>query len=840
MADKHPPAFDAWFQARVPEIPAAGARAVLEQEEPANPAFLAHYRRDQTGGLDARAVRRVLEAGELFAKLRSRQAIIVESIERHATLPPELRERILACFDPDALEDLYHPYRQQKKNRGLTAREAGLGPLADWIWDCGHGSETPQPGQTLELWAFTFRNEEKGIKDAKSAIEGARDILVERVAGTPELRALVRSAYFEAGVIHAARAAKAKPQSRFESYFAFHERIAALAEPAGAARYLALRRGQAEDELQLSMGGGPGDPEFEPRLVVAFEQAACAVADSPGAEVLRHAARIALKNDVRTAIENEVHRTLTDAAFAVIAAGFAESARRRLLAPPFGARPVVGIDPGPCGAALVALDAGGVLLASLVLPLATDEHKAGAGAQLASFALAHAPAAVAIGDGAGGRELELVARAGLRAAGQELPVVLVSELGASGWAASEAARAEMPESEPAVRAAVSLARRLQDPLGELVRLDPKALGTGQHHHDVPHALVHRATAAAIEDAVTGVGVDLNTASRALLARVPGLSPAAAAAIAEHRDAHGRFQSRRGVLEVAGVAAAEFEQAAGFLRVRGGEHPLDATAVHPERYAVLEALAARHGRAVGDLLGEGAALLREASELDQELGPLTRASIVTALEQAGRDPRPPFVPFAFRDDVRAIEDLKPGMACPGLVTNVTTFGVFVDVGARQDGLVHVSQLPPARTSEAKPPLQPGDRVEVRVLKVDLEKKQVSFTMKPRPERRPPAVRAPRGRERPEARPAGERPRPPAGMRPATDKRPDRPRTRPQGSPPPPVERPPSERPQGRERSKTAAGRGAGPAAPAVRKPEPRRPAFNNPFAVLAGLKKPDKE
>ena len=836
MADKHPPAFDAWFQARVPGIPTAGARAVLEAER-ANPAFLAHYRRDRTGGLDAKDVRRVLEAGELFAKVRSRQAIIVESIERHATLAPELRERILACFDPDALEDLYHPYRQQKKNRGLLAREAGLGPLADWIWDCGHGNETPQEGQTLELWAFTFRNEEKGVKDAKSAIEGARDILVERIAGTPELRALVRRAYFEAGMIHSSRSAKAKPQSRFESYFAFQERIATLCEPGSAQRYLALRRGQAEDELQLSMGGGPGDPDFEARLVAAFEQAACAVADSPGAEVLRHAARIALKNDVRTAIENEVHRTLTDAALAVIVTGFADTARRRLLAPPFGALSVLGIDPGPRAASLAAVGASGTLVASLTVPLATDEQKAGVGAQVASFALAHAAAAVAIGDGAGGRELELVARAGLRAAGSELPVVLVSEAGASGWAASEAARAELPDAEPGVLAAVSIARRLQDPLSELVRLDAKALGTGQHHHDVPHALVHRAIAAAIEDAVASVGVDLNTASRALLTRVPGLSAAAAAAIVEHRAAHGLFSTRRAVLEVPGVAEAEFEQAAGFLRVRGGEHPLDATAVHPERYAVLEALAARHGRSAADLLGEGAALVREASELDQELGPLTRASIVTALEQAGRDPRPPFVPFAFRDEVRAIEDLKPGMLCPGLVTNVTTFGVFVDVGARQDGLVHVSQLPAARTSDAKPQLQPGDRVEVRVLKVDLEKKQVSLTMKPRAERRPPADRAPRARDRPQARPSSERPRPPVGKRPAAEKRPDRPSTRPQGAPPA-VDRPRPERPPGRERP-PAAGRGAGVAPPVARKPEPRRPAFNNPFAVLAGLKKPDK-
>jgi uncharacterized protein len=830
VAETLPPAFDAWFQARAPEIPVAGARAVLELEERASAAFLAHYRRDLTGGLDAAALRRVLEAGELFAKVRSRQAIVVESIERHATLSPELRERILSCFDPDALEDLYHPYRQQKKNRALAAREAGLAPLADWIWDCGHGLETPQPGQTLELWAFTFRNEDKGVPDAKSAIEGARDILTERLAGTPELRAAVRRAYFEEGWLFAVKSAKAKPHSRFESYFAFRERLASLREPLGTHRYLALRKGQAEDELMLSMSGGPDAPEFEARLVAAFEQAACSVADSPGAEVLRHAARIALKNDVRTAIENEVHRTLTEAAFALIAAGFADSARRRLLAAPFGARPVLGIDPGPRGCQLAMVDGGGGPGASQSVELSTDEQKAAAGAQLAAFAVTHAAAAVAIGDGARGRELQLVARAGLRAAGQELPVVLVSEAGASGWAASDAARAELPDAAPAVRAAVSIARRLQDPLGELVKLDSKTLGAGQHHHDVPHALVHRAVDAAIEDAVASVGVDLNTASRALLARVPGLSPALAGAIVEHRSARGAFATRRGLLDVPGVSESVFRQAAGFLRVRGGEHPLDATAVHPERYAVLEALAARHARAVGDLLGAGASLVRDAQELDAELGPLTRAFVATALEQAGSDPRPPFVAFAFRDDVRGIEDLKPGMVCPGLVTNVTSFGAFVDVGARQDGLLHVSQLVPAKASTPRAPLQPGDRVEVRVLKVDLEKKQVSLSMKPRPERRPAAARKPAPpRPGPERRTATDRPRPAAaGQRQPPEKRTDRPR----------AQRP---RPQlpGRERPPVPAGRPMAAKPAADRKPEARRPAFNNPFAVLAGLKKNDK-
>ncbi len=847
VAETPPPAFDSWFAARIPEIPAKGARAALELAAAgATVPFIARYRRDRTLGLDARSIRRVLEAGELFARVRSRQTIILESIERHATLSPELGERILATFDPDALEDLYHPYRQQKKNRALAAHEAGLSPLADWIWDCGHGSETPQDGQTLELWAFTFRNEEKGVPDAKSAIEGARDILVERLAGTPELRALVRGVYFEKGFLHAARTPKAKAHGRFEIYFAFHERIASLRQPQNTHRYLAVRRGQAEDELQLSLGGAADDAEFETRLVAAFEAAACTVPESPGAEVLRHAGRIALKNDVRTAIENEVHRVLKDAADAVIVASFAESVSRRLLAAPFGPRPVLGVDPDPRGGCRVAaVDATGGLRASRIVEMQTQEQKAIAGELLAGFAREHAAEAMAIGDGAGSREAELLARAGLRSAGVEVPVVLVSEAGAGGWASGEAARTEFPEAEPAVRAAVSIARRLQDPLAELVKLEPKALGAAQHHHDVPHVLLQRALDAVIEDVVASVGADLNAAPRSLIARVPGLSQGLAAAIVEHRAAHGPFVTRLQLLGVPQLSESVFEQAAGFVRVKGGEHPLDDSAVHPERYAALEALAARHTKTVGELKGAGAALLRDARELDQELGPLTHADVAIALEHAGEDPRKHFAPFAFRDDVRTIEQLKPGMLCPGLVTNVTSFGVFVDVGAQQDGLVHVSQLGAKRAEDPAPALQPGDRVEVRVLKVDLEKKQVSLTMRPRPERKPGPPRKPVHRSEPRRGPAAVASGEAKTTRPTRERRdappPERPqRPRPEGPRTPSAARPARrERPDATPASRPPTAKPATERPGSDRRPEPRRQAFNNPFAVLAGLKKNDK-
>ena len=836
MSESPPPAFDPWFEARCPQIPLAGARAVLGlAAEGATVPFIARYRKERTGGLDEVAVRRALEAGGVFEKILSRQRIIAESIERHATLTPELRERILATFDLDALEDLYHPYRQQKKNRALAAREAGLEPLADWIWHCGHGTETPQEGQTLELWAFTFRNEEKSIPDAKSAVEGARDILVERLAGAPELWALVRRAYFDHGWLRATKAEKAKPHSKFETYFAFQEKVSALREPANSHRYLAVRRGQAEDELQVSVGGPPDDAEFEARLVATFEAAACTVPDSPGAEVLRHAGRIAFKNNVRTSIENEVHRELKDAADAAAAHVFAENVRRKLLEAPFGPKPVLGVDPGiRTGCKLSAVDAAGRFLAADVVHLLTDEQKAAGRETVVRLAREHAPLAVAVGNGTGSREAEVFVRGALREAGLDAPVVLVSEAGASVYSTSDTARAEFPDLDPTVRGAISIARRLQDPLAELVKVEPRSIGVGQYQHDVAHTALQRALDAVVEDCVNAVGVDLNTASRHLLAHVAGLGPALAGAIVEQREKQGLFRSRQQLLEVPRLGPKAFEQAAGFLRVRGGEHPLDDTGVHPERYAALEALASRLGKGIAELLGPGAALVREAVSLKEEMGALTWEDVVAELEKPGRDPREAFSPFSFREDVQKLEDLKPGMACPGIVSNVTNFGAFVDIGVHHDGLVHVSQLGAKFVKDPKTALKPGDRIEVRVLKVDFEKKQVSLTMRPAAQRKPPA--RPKPARRPEtrpARPASPDTTPPTEARSARPERPrrpsppgERPRPRPPAGPPS-AERP---RPEHPAEARRPPGR-----PPVDRRPEPRRQVFNNPFAVLAGLK-----
>jgi len=809
-----PPAFVPWFEARCPDIPVPGALAVFELAAAgASVPFIARYRREATSNLDEAAVRRCLEAREQWDRVVARQDIILESIVRHSTLAPELRERIRATHDPAALEDLYLPFRQRKKSRRDAAREAGLEPLADWIWGCGHGTEAPQEGQTLELWAFTFRNEEKSIPDAKSAIEGARDILVERLADDADLRAAARLVYLEEGWLRSTRTDKAKAGGRYESYFDFQEKVSALLGPAAAARYLTLRRGLSEGELLLSVGGGPGDEGFDERVLALFEKAALTAPGSPGDEVLKQAAKIAYKGLVRSALENDVHRALKDAADAAESAAFAESVRRTLLEAPFGPRPVLGVHPTREGVGASVVDAAGRLVEGRGVPASGADGEAAKLDAVVSLAREHAVAAVAIPRSSLGREVELELRPLMRAAGLEIPLIPVNDAGAGSVAASEGARAETPDLDPAARAAVSIARRLQDPLAELVKVDARHLGGGQYPHDVAPPVLHRALDAALESCVHAVGVNLATASRPLLARVSGLGPGLAAAVVEWRSASGAPRSRAQLLEVPGLPPAAYEQAAGFLRLPGSEHPLDATGVHPERYAVLEETAARHGRSVADLLGPGASLVRDDEKAREALGPWTHEAVVAELEQPGRDPRPDFVPFAFREDLRTIEDLRPGMVCPGIVNHVTSFGAFVDVGVRADGLVHISQLGRGGTGDARELIHPGERVEARVVKIDLAKKQISLSLRPPAPKRPTARARPRRSEAPRGKTEGAAAE--ASGPGAAASRPPGPRSRPSG-PRPGGSRPPGRRPQ-------------------EKRPAERRPAFNNPFAVLADLK-----
>ncbi len=847
-------AFESWFAARHPDIRFAGATAVLELAgEGATVPFIARYRKERTGNLDEVQIEKALLAKERWDRIVARQAAILEAIERQKKLSPELEQKIRAAFDLDLLEDLYLPYKQKKKSKANVAREAGLEPLADWIWNCGHGTDTPQPGQTLELWAFTFRNPEKGVGDAAAAIQGAEDILVERLAEMAVLRTRVRVSYWEKGVLSSRKADKAKPNSKYENYFAHHEKIAGLRDPAHSHRYLAVRRGVAEGELHWSLGGAPGDEDFEDALLRTFELHACAVPDSPGADLLLRAARRALKEHVVPSIENELHRDLKEASDEAAIRVFAENVRRVLLAAPFGPKPVLAVDPGlRTGCKVAVVDESGAYVASDVMELLTEEGKAKGKERLLALVRESKAEAVAVGNGTAGRETEAFVRQSLKEQGLLAPVVLVSEAGASVYSASEIAREELPDLDVTVRGAVSIARRLQDPLAELVKIEPKSIGVGQYQHDVSGRALERSLEQVVDSCVNQVGVNLNTASAPLLAHVSGIGPALAKAIVQHRQEQGLFRSRASLKEVARFSAKSFEQAAGFLRVPGATHPLDNTGVHPERYALLEGLAASLGKPVGELLGAGAEQVRQASALREEVGAFTFDDIVQELEKPGRDPREGFVPFAFREDIHQLADLKTGMECPGIVTNVTNFGAFVDIGVHQDGLVHISQMGDRFVKDPRGTVNPGDRVQVRVLKVDLAKKQISLTMKTSvsAERRPPkdrGKRPPRRGGAAAAKPLAAREPRPAGRRtpPGSPPSPARPPAPPRGASAP--ARPP--RPVGEREQRPATGPRRSPPPPGERgqrrpapteAPRAKAPAFNNPFAVLASLKDDKKK
>jgi uncharacterized protein len=834
--------FETWFSALHPQIPLKSALAVLGLvADGGTVPFIARYRKEQTGNLDEVAIQSSIDAKEKWDSILKRQEFILGEIEHQQKLTPELKERIQATFDLTELDDLYLPYKKKRKTKATIAREAGLEPLADWIWNVGHGTETPQPGQTLEIWAFTFRNEAAGILDAAKAIEGAQDILVERMAEKQELRQLVRSRLFEQGSLSARKGAKPKANSKYENYFEYSEKVASLLKPENSHRYLAIRRGWIEEELGISFGaseasatkpaslaessgarGAASDDPLHAELQSAFEAEACTVSDSDVSPALLKAARLAYKAYVLPSIESELHKALKDVADVVAIQVFAENVRKLLLASPFGPKAVLGVDPGVrTGCKLALVDDSGKYVASTVLHLKSDDEKAKAKVLLPEIVKNGNVRAVAVGNGTAGRETESFIRGAFKELSIDVPVVMVSEAGASVYSASDVAREEFPELDVTVRGAISIARRLQDPLAELVKTDPKSIGVGQYQHDVSQPQLKRSLDQVVDLCVNGVGVNLNTASYHLLAHVAGIGEGLAKAIVEHRSAKGLFKSREELLEVPRFSTKAFEQAAGFLRIAEGENPLDNTGVHPERYPILQDLAARLSKSVRDLLGEGARLVREARELKDQIGQFTWDDIVRELEKPGRDPREEFVPFQFRDDIHELKDLKKDMICPGIVTNVTNFGAFVDIGVHQDGLVHVSQLSHKFVKDPREAVSPGDRVQVKVLEVNLEKTQISLSIKaateaPRQERAGRRARAERGEGKGEKRPPrGKRAEKPAPPRPTVSGNP---------SPIQPASaRPARPMPQPRTHGK-----------PAVMPKQPKQ-AFNNAFAGLASLR-----
>ena len=811
--------FQTYLSTVHPEINLRSAQAVLElAAEGGTVPFIARYRKEKTGGLDEVQIRQIIESNETLQEINKRRAYIVKEIEAQGNLTDELKARIQKSMDLGDLEEIYRPFKKKKKTKATIAREAGLEPLADWIWALGHGEL--KDDVTLEVKAKDFLNTAAGFVTYDLALKGAQDIIVDRIFNNPDLRETIRKNFFEQGKVGSKKTKNFKPHSKFEMYAEFAEPVKNLQEPKASHRYLAMRRGWEQEELTVTIEGD------EAYLLKVFENFACTDPSSHAAEFLKNCAKVALTVHVYPSISNEVHRVLKEKADEHAISVFAENVRRVLLGSPFGPKCVLGIDPGlRTGCKLALIDKQGNFISHTVLQMlgegAEERAKQLFGEVLKQITIE----AIAVGNGTGGREAEAFVRKVLKELGASVPVILVSESGASVYSASDVAREEFPDLDLTVRGAISIARRLQDPLAELVKVDPKSIGVGQYQHDVSQTNLKKSLEQVVESCVNGVGVDLNTASAPLLSYVSGIGPGLAKNIVEFRKANGLFEDRSQLMKVTRFSTKVYEQCAGFLRINHGKQVLDATGIHPERYAAVRDMAHELGVNLSQLVGEGAKKLTQLrTKWAAIVGEFTFDDIVRELEKPGRDPRDPFKAFSFRDDISEVKDLKEGMICPGIVTNVTNFGAFVDIGVHQDGLVHISALSHKFVDDPRKVVNPGDQVTVKVLGVDLDKNQISLSMildeAPQRVRRTDeersAERAPRG-PRPERRDGGDRgPRPGVAARgaPGGDRGP-----RPGG------DRHREDRGRG-DRPHQGGGPGGG---------QPRKPAspFNNPFAALLG-------
>lgn len=710
-------------------------------EEGCTVPFIARYRKEAHGNLDEVQIGAIQERIAYHRELEARRETILASIIQQGMLTDELKAQILACKTRSALEDLYLPYRPKRRTRAMVARERGLEPLAALL--------LAQGGEEPEVAAAAFVDAAKEVPDVAAALKGARDIVAEQMAESADVRGFARDYLAKHGVVHAevVEPVPAQP-TKFEQYYDFSEPVAEIPSH----RFLAIKRGEAEGVLRSGLEVD-GEPTIEKALTVFGWRAG-----SPWAGQLRQAAQEAWRRLIAPGVELDVAVELKQQADRAAVEVFAENLRHLLLQAPLGERAVVGVDPGlRTGCKCVALDATGKFLENTTIyPSQGQQREVEAAVLLLKLVAKAKPYAIAVGNGTAGRETERFVRQTLRQMGhEEILVVPVSEAGASVYSASEVAREEFPELDLTVRGAISIGRRLQDPLAELVKIDPKAIGVGQYQHDVNQTLLATKLDEVVVSCVNRVGVELNTASAPLLTRVSGIGPALAKRIVAHRDAHGAFKSRQELLQVPGLGAKTFEQCAGFLRIRGGENPLDRSAVHPERYALVRQMAADAGLPLAELVGNAEAVGRiQAKRYESEsVGALTLKDILDELRKPGRDPRATFEPPAFREDVCTIEDVRPGMTLEGVVTNVTAFGAFVDIGVHQDGLVHVSELSEHYVRDPAEVVKTGDKLKVRVLDVDVARKRISLSA--RPERKG-APRGGRPADRPAARPSGGRP------------------------------------------------------------------------------------
>ncbi|HYZ38769.1 MAG TPA: Tex family protein [Pseudonocardiaceae bacterium] len=674
--------------------------------------FIARYRKEATGGLDDAQLRTLQERLHYLRELEERRTAILSSIREQGKLTDELEARIMAVDSKARLEDLYLPYKPKRRTKAQIAREAGLEPLAEAL--------LADPGLDPAAAAAGYVDPDAGVGDVAAALEGARAILVERFAEDADLIGSLREQMWSRGrLVSRVRDGQQEAGAKFADYFEFSEPFTAMPSH----RILALFRGEKEGVLDLSPEPGDEDGSYEQAIASRFGvQDLGRPADRWLAETVRWTWRtrillhlsIDLRTRLRQAAEEEAVRV------------FAANLRDVLLAAPAGARPTMGLDPGyRTGVKVAVVDATGKVVATeTVYPHVPHRRWDEALAVLARLVREHGVELIAIGNGTASRETDKLAAAlGITRA-------VVSEAGASVYSASAYASSELPELDVSLRGAVSIARRLQDPLAELVKIDPKSIGVGQYQHDVPEAALSRSLDAVVEDCVNAVGVDVNTASAPLLRRVSGITAGLAENIVAHRDAHGPFRTRAALVEVPRLGPKAFEQCAGFLRIRGGDDPLDCSAVHPESYPVVRRILAASGTDITTLVGNTAVLrrLRPAEFVSGSVGLPTVTDILAELEKPGRDPRPSFVTARFAEGVEKVADLKPGMVLEGVVTNVAAFGAFVDVGVHQDGLVHVSAMANRFVKDPRDVVKPGDVVRVKVLSVDVPRNRIGLSLR----------------------------------------------------------------------------------------------------------------
>ena len=694
-------------------------------DEGASVPFISRYRKEVTGSLDDTQLRQLEERLRYLRELEDRRGSILASIEEQGKLTPELERDIRQADTKTTLEDLYLPYKPKRRTRGQIALEAGLGPLAEQLY--------ANPELDPQQLAAEFVDVDKGVADIKAALDGAKYILMERFSEDARLLEQLRQLLRQDGrVVSRLVAGKEQEGAKFRDYFEYDEPLSRVPSH----RALAILRGRNEGVLSIALEvGEPDAPATATHPCEGLIAASAGIsnqgraADSWLQEVVRWTWRVKLLGHMETELLGNLREAAEDEAIRV----FASNLKDLLLSAPAGPRITLAMDPGlRTGVKLAVVDATGKLLdTATIFPHAPRNQWDPSLAVLASLCRKHQVSLLAIGNGTASRETDKLAGDLLKLCPElKMHKVMVSEAGASVYSASELAAKEFPDLDVTYRGAVSIGRRLQDPLAELVKIEPKAIGVGQYQHDVSQLKLARSLNAVVEDCVNAVGVDLNTASAALLTRVSGLNPTIAQNIVDYRDQHGAFASRRELLKVSRLGDKTFEQAAGFLRVMNGSNPLDASAVHPEAYPLVSRIAEKTGRDIRSLIGDSTFLrkLEPAQFTAEHFGIPTITDILSELDKPGRDPRPEFKAAAFQDGVEKISDLTPGMVLEGVVSNVANFGAFVDIGVHQDGLVHISMLADSFVKDPRDVVKAGDIVKVKVLEVDVPRQRISLTMR----------------------------------------------------------------------------------------------------------------